>query len=156
MDWTATWRKLDAALARVRPSRQPLQSDAAYHRCSASANGSAADAATRASVVQEAMSRFNYHRRDESHREIMDALTKLGCSVRDLSQVGDKGSDLDVGVAGRNFDVECKCGKESLSAEQAEFYSGWRGAPVVVLHDSLEAEAWVNSVRRALIRDAQL
>lgn len=92
---------------------------------------------------------YNYHRRDSSHKEIVDTLKKLGCSVRDLSQVGDKGSDLDVAFCGLMFPVECKTGKETLSAEQCEYYSGWRGPPVVVLHDSAEAEAWVNQVRRS-------
>lgn len=91
----------------------------------------------------------NYHRRDESHREIVAALKQLGCSVRDTSQLGDKGSDLIVGLMGRDFQCECKSGRETLSQEQTEFYSGWRGACVVVLHDSDEAAAWVNSVRRA-------
>lgn len=91
----------------------------------------------------------NYHRRDESHREIVKALKQLGCSVRDTSQLGDKGSDLIVGLIGKDFQVECKSGRETLSEEQTEFYSGWRGASVVVLHDSLEAEAWVRQVRLA-------
>lgn len=94
------------------------------------------------------MSRYNHHRRDESHREIVQALEKLGCSVRDTSQLGDKGSDLLVGLMGRDFQVEAKSGRETLSAEQADYYSGWRGAPVVVLHDRDEAEAWVHGVRQ--------
>ena len=91
----------------------------------------------------------NYHRRDASHKEIVATLKRMGCSVRDVSQVGDKGSDLIVGTVGKDWQVECKSGRETLSAEQANFYSGWRGASVVVLHDSLEAEAWVRQVRLA-------
>ena len=98
------------------------------------------------------MSRYNHHRRDESHREIVKTLEALGCSVRDLSQVGDKGADLSVALLGRNYDVECKSGKETLSAEQREHYLAWRGPPVVVLHDAREAEAWVASVRNARFR----
>lgn len=89
----------------------------------------------------------NYHRRDASHKEIVATLIGMGCSVRDTSQLGDKGSDLIVGLIGRDFQVECKSGRETLSQEQCDFYSGWRGASVVVLHDSLEAEAWVRQVR---------
>lgn len=100
------------------------------------------------------MSRFNHHRRDESHREIVTALEDLGCSVRDLSQVGDKGADLEVGLLGRTYSVECKTGKETLSAEQCEYYSGWRGATVVVLHNRDEAYAWVQSIRLAYLESA--
>jgi hypothetical protein len=96
--------------------------------------------------------RLNHHRRDESHREIVATLERLGCSVRDLSQVGDKGADLDVGVMGLMYAVECKSGKESLSAEQIEFYLAWRGPPVVVLHDADEATAWVSGLRRRLFK----
>jgi len=99
------------------------------------------------------MSRYNYSRRDDSHREIVKQLEAMGCSVRDLSQVGDKGSDLDVALCGLMYPVECKTGKETLSAEQREYYERWRGPPVVVLHDKHEAEAWVNSVRARIRRD---
>lgn len=97
------------------------------------------------------MTRYNHHRRDESHREIVETLEALGCSVRDASQLGDKGSDLIVGLLGRDFQVECKSGKESLSAEQCDYYSAWRGASVVVLHDRDEATAWVQSQRQRLL-----
>lgn len=101
------------------------------------------------------MTRYNHHRRDESHREIVEALEKLGCSVRDLSQVGDKGADLEVGCMGVTYSVECKSGKESLSAEQCDYYSAWRGASVVVLHDRDEATAWVQQLRRRLLQPAE-
>jgi len=76
------------------------------------------------------------------------ALEALGCSVRDLSQVGDKGADLEIGLMGKTYSVECKSGRETLSAEQCDYYSAWRGASVVVLHDRDEATAWVNSIRQ--------
>jgi hypothetical protein len=93
---------------------------------------------------------YNVHRRDACHREVIKTLRDLGCSVRDLSQCGDRGSDLSVGLCGRNFDIECKSGNETLSAEQREYYENWKGAPVVVLRNSSEAQDWVIEVRQRL------
>lgn len=96
------------------------------------------------------MNRFsrNRHRKDGTHKEVIERLQSLGCSVRDLSQNGDPGGpDLLVGFSGRDFQVEVKTEKTPVSDKQVEFMQGWRGAEVVILVSARQAESWVLSMR---------
>ncbi len=89
-------------------------------------------------------------RTDTNHRDIVDALRAIGCSVCDLSGAHNGIPDLLVGIGpqgegvGKNILIEVKDGtkppsKQKLTAEQAIFHKSWRG-PLFV----------VNSVERAL------
>ena len=103
------------------------------------------------------MNRFqkNRHRRDDNHHAIAECFLALGCSVRDLSQCGDSGPDMEVGICGRDFGVEVKIPGKSLEDGQKDFQDTWRGARPVVVWTVEQATAWVNSVRRALMRELQ-
>lgn len=93
--------------------------------------------------------KWNRHRRDATHKGIVDALRNYGCSVRDVSQIGDGGPDLIVGLMERDYQVECKSDGEALRADQQEFSDEWRGAQIVVLRSVAEALTWANKVRCA-------
>ena len=96
--------------------------------------------------------RWNRHRRDTTHKEIVEALRKCGCSVRDVSQsTGTGGSDLIVGLCGRDFQVECKSEGQMLSNEQVWFYDGWSGADLTVLRSAEDAVAWAVATRKRII-----
>lgn len=76
-------------------------------------------------------------RTDANHREIVDALRKVGASVADTSGVGGGFPDLVVGVRGITFLLEVKDGSKPPSArklteDQAEFARMWRGHWVCV------------------------
>lgn len=96
------------------------------------------------------MSRFNRHRRDLNHAEIVGALKSCGCTVRDVSQVGDSGPDLIVGMAGRDYQVEVKSEHGELSREQTDWIQNWRGQCSVVLWSADDAIRWVNQKRSGL------
>lgn len=94
------------------------------------------------------MNRFNRHRRDTNHREIVDALVGCGCSVRDCSQLGDAGGpDLLVGMSGRDYQVEIKSEHGDLSDDQRDFIAAWRGQQITVLWSPDDAIRWVNMKR---------
>lgn len=97
------------------------------------------------------MNRFsqNRHRKDLTHKEVADALKACGCTVRDLSQIGDNGPDLLVGVIGRDYQVEVKSDGGALSVAQTNYIQDWRGSPIVVLWSAQDAVRWVNVVRCA-------
>lgn len=93
------------------------------------------------------MSRFNRHRRDGNHKVVVKALRGCGCSVRDLSQIGDEGPDLLVGIIGRDYQVEVKDAGGALSVGQTNYIQDWLGTPIVVLWSADDAIRWVNVVR---------
>lgn len=96
------------------------------------------------------MSKYNRHRRDLTHADVVKALKGCGCSVRDASQIGDSGGpDLIVGMVGRDFQVEVKSDDGELSKDQVDFIEAWRGQPIVVLWSADDAIRWVNVVRCA-------
>lgn len=64
---------------------------------------------------------------DKNQAEIVGAFRKLGFSVRTLHTVGGGVPDLLVAKAGRNFLVEVKTEKGTLTKDQVEFHSMWRG-----------------------------
>ena len=99
------------------------------------------------------MNRFskNRHRRDNNHHAIAKRLEELGCSVRDLSQVGDNGPDLEVGILGRDYPVEIKDYGKTLSYEQEQWRDNWRGERMTVLWTTDQCDAWVATIRRRII-----
>ena len=99
------------------------------------------------------MNRFHKgrHRRDGNHDAIAKRLEELGCSVRDTSQCGDGGPDLQVGMLGRDFGVEVKEYGKTLSEEQTLWQESWRGERMVVLWTPEQAEIWVANTRRRII-----
>lgn len=96
-------------------------------------------------------------RRDANHKAIVDAFRRVGCSVLDLSNVGNGCPDILVGVpSGRmlgegarwstaiNLLVEIKDGtrmpsEQRLTEAEAAFIDGWRGAGVSVVKSLREA-----------------
>lgn len=78
---------------------------------------------------------------DANHAEMVKAFRALGCSVLDLSQLGNGCPDILVGVRGsHNVLVEIKDGKKKPSArkltpDEEEFFATWRGPRFVA--DSL-------------------
>lgn len=97
------------------------------------------------------MNRFsqNRHRKDLNHHEVVKALEGCGCTVRDLSQLGDKGPDLLVGMIGRDFQVEVKSAHGALSKDQTDYIQYWRGQQIVVIWSADDAIRWVNQMRCA-------
>lgn len=78
---------------------------------------------------------------DANHSEIVQGLRKAGCSVLDLSRVGQGCPDICVGFGGINLLMEIKDGSKSPSArkltvDEVKFHRGWSGAVTVV--NSLE------------------
>ena len=69
---------------------------------------------------------------DANHAGIAALLAQLGCSVQDLSGVGEGCPDLLVGVAGQNILIEIKDGDKPMSRRgftpaQKLWHASWRG-----------------------------
>jgi len=58
---------------------------------------------------------------------IVKRLKALGCSVLDLSDVGNGCLDILVGYKGRNFLFEIKSEKGNLTFQQGMFFQTWSG-----------------------------
>jgi len=69
---------------------------------------------------------------DTNQGDIVAALEKIGCSVLDLSRVGQGCPDLLVGRADKCYLLEVKSGKAKLNEKQVEFHEDWRGNIAVV------------------------
>lgn len=83
--------------------------------------------------------------RDSNHKDITQALEKIGCSVYDASEVGGGFPDIVVGRAGRCFLLEIKSSpKSKLRPEQIAFRDTWNGNYTVV-HTPMEAVKAVTS-----------
>jgi hypothetical protein len=82
---------------------------------------------------------------DANHAAIVAALRRLGCSVLDLSRVGDGCPDLLVGFRGRNYLMELKYADGILTTDQHRFLRDWRGRPVLLIHSVEEAVAVLNA-----------
>lgn len=94
-----------------------------------------------------------YGRKDGNHNAIADALREIGCSVLDLSPMGDGCPDLLIwsGRMMRYVLVEVKNGdlppsRRRLTPDQIEFHQTWRG-PIVVLESVSEALQLFGGVR---------
>lgn len=81
-------------------------------------------------------------KRDANHRDIVEALTRAGCSVMDTGGVGHGFPDVVVGVRGMTYLLEIKreWGKAGVTRtaratreRQEAFRASWRGHPVQVV-----------------------
>jgi Holliday junction resolvase len=81
--------------------------------------------------------------RDSNHAEIVKAIKKLGCSVKDTSAVGGGFPDIIVGIKGQtkntNVLIEIKSAKGRLRPDQEKFIAKWQGN-VAVVRTVAEAE----------------
>lgn len=93
---------------------------------------------------------------DANQAAVVKALEAIGCTVQDISKVGQSVPDLLIGVAGINVlmevkNAERKGGKENSFGtlkKQSEWRRRWKGAVYVVT----TPEEAVADVRRALTR----
>lgn len=90
------------------------------------------------------MKRFATGHRDANHKPITDVFERCGCTVIDLSGVGDGVPDLLIGVLGRTFLVEVKDGskppsRRRLRKTQKGFALVWGGSPVHVVETVQQA-----------------
>ena len=91
---------------------------------------------------------------DGNHSEIVKALRSVsGVSVQSLAGVGDGVPDLIVGLAGQNYLVEVKDGaktpsRRTLTHDQRDFFSRWKGKPPVVLTSAGAAADWARQIAR--------
>lgn len=74
---------------------------------------------------------------DANQPEIIRTLEEMGCTVQDLSRVGEGCPDILVGVCGRNILMEIKDGsrvasERKLNKRQREWFANWRGQRMVV------------------------
>lgn len=81
---------------------------------------------------------------DGNHRNIVEALRKVGASVQSLANVGSGVPDLLVGYHGHTHLFEVKDpsqppNKRRLTTCQAEWIARWRGRPVDVVTSADEA-----------------
>lgn len=82
--------------------------------------------------------------KDMNHNEIARALIRAGCSVLDLSGVGNGCPDMLVGIRNENVLLEIKRPKEKgqtagrLRESQERFFALWRG-PVYKVHSAEDA-----------------
>lgn len=89
---------------------------------------------------------------DANHRDIVDALRDVGCSVESLAGVGDGVPDLLVGFCKQTFLLEVKDGTKKPSAQklresQVDWHAEWKGRPVIVVRSVAEALKAVGVVR---------
>jgi hypothetical protein len=84
------------------------------------------------------------HRVDNTHKEMVGDLLRMGFSVADTSVVGDDFPDLVIGRMGLTGMVEVKSPRGLLSARdrlsegQERFCNEWRGAHVIVSYKAEE------------------
>ena len=74
---------------------------------------------------------------DANHSQVVDALRRIGCSVRSTAALGRGFPDLAVGYRGMNFLLEVKDGSKPPSArklteDEQKFLLEWRGHYAVV------------------------
>ena len=90
-------------------------------------------------------------RTDANHKQIVAAFRKMGCTVLDLSRVGQGCPDILVGKHGVNVLVEIKDGDKPPSArrltdDESKFHESWKGRVVTVF--DVEDSMVVNSTMR--------
>ena len=73
------------------------------------------------------MARYAYHRKDNNHDEIRDALERVGATVKP-----DGPTDLIVGFRGATYLIEVKTEKGKLRPTQEDFVRWWKGHVAVV------------------------
>lgn len=93
-------------------------------------------------------------RTDHNQSAVVKALRSVGCSVLDMSGLGDGAPDLAVGLRGCNWFLELKDGGKSpsrrkLTPAQVEFQATWRGqwAKVETPEQAIEVVTRTNPTR---------
>ena len=83
---------------------------------------------------------------DSNQSDIIKALESVGCTVLDLSRVGQGCPDILVGRADRCYLLEIKSPKGKLNKAQRKFRDTWRGSFAVVRsgQQALEAVGVIN------------
>ena len=86
--------------------------------------------------------------KDSSQDGIVAALKGAGCTVQDMSRIGDV-PDLLVGHKGRNYLIECKPlegdkRQLTLNPKQVKWHEGWRGQ-VQIAHTPEDALAIIGA-----------
>ena len=76
-------------------------------------------------------------RTDDNQQDIISEFRRLGCSVLDMSRLGEGTPDLLIGYAGQCMLVEVKNGKKPpskrvLTGPQIDFWMSWKANPRVV------------------------
>lgn len=74
-------------------------------------------------------------RRDANEPEIIQALEAIGATVEQLNRP----VDLLVGFRGRNYLLEVKAPRGTLTGDQIDFIADWRGDEVVTVTTPEEA-----------------
>lgn len=77
-------------------------------------------------------------RRDKNHKEIVNQLKKIGCSVIDTSQIGKGFFDIIVGYRKKTYLIEIKSdtayGRKGLSESQRIFAEEWKGGEILCIN----------------------
>lgn len=82
----------------------------------------------------------NQGRADANQKTIVGTLVAAGATVIDLHKLGQGGvPDLLVGYRYRNMLIEVKMPGANPSPVQRAWHSAWRGLPVVVVRNEIEA-----------------
>ena len=80
---------------------------------------------------------------DGNHREVVQALQAIGCSVQSLAAIGKGCPDLLVGYRGRTMLLEVKASRGTLTDQQEVWLMTWNGALVHIVRSGDEAIAAV-------------
>lgn len=83
---------------------------------------------------------------DANQADIVRRLRELGCSVTDLSRVGQGCPDILVGLWSVTIPVEIKTETGSLTPDQKKWADTWRGSFVVVRSER-QAEKLVAAIK---------
>lgn len=81
---------------------------------------------------------------DQNHKEITQALEKIGATVYDTSKFGGGFPDVIVGYRGKCILLEYKTGTGKLNPKQEDFRDWWRGNYSVVRTPMEAVEAVTN------------
>ena len=96
------------------------------------------------------MTRNRIKRRDDNHAPVVQAMERVGATVKDTSQVAGF-CDVVVGFRGETRLVEIKDGSKPPSArkltpDESAFHEKWRGSPVDIVNSEDEAIALVRGM----------
>lgn len=83
---------------------------------------------------------------DNVHTEIVDALRKMGASVQSLAGIGHGCPDLLVGYQGRDYVIEVKTKKGTLTEAELEWATAWKGRHRI-LRSVEDVVRWITETR---------
>lgn len=76
---------------------------------------------------------------DDNQKEIVQALRDVGLSVLCLHAIGKGVPDLLVSSPSQMWLIEVKTKTGKLTPDQIKFHQAWRGVPILIVRDPLEA-----------------